>query len=128
VQFYWLALAVLALWRVTHLLNAEDGPWGAVAWLRGRAGDRFWGQLLDCFYCLSLWLAVPFAFLVGEGWKEWFLLWLALSAGSILLERWSAVGPSVLYAEDQRDGLLREDAAAVSERGAAATDRDGTSD
>ena len=65
--FYWLALAILALWRVTHLLNAEDGPWGAVAWLRGRAGDRFWGQLLDCFYCLSLWLAVPFAFLVGEG-------------------------------------------------------------
>jgi hypothetical protein len=93
---YRLLLGTLCVWRVTHLFQAEDGPWDVVVRIRRAAGEGFPGQLLDCFYCLSLWLAVPFAFLVGEGWKEWFLLWLALSAGSILLERCSAFGPSVL--------------------------------
>src|SRR2546430_11578163 len=54
-------LAVLAVWRLTHLLVAEDGPFQAIAWLRRTAGHGFWGSLLDCFYCLSLWIAVPFA-------------------------------------------------------------------
>lgn len=86
-HFYWLALGVLAAWRVTHLLYAEDGPWDLVVRLRRLAGDGFWGALLDCFYCLSLWIAAPFAYWIGAGWKERLLLWPALSAGAILLER-----------------------------------------
>ena len=27
---------------------------------RGLAGSGVWGGLLDCFYCLSLWIAIPF--------------------------------------------------------------------
>ena len=69
-RFYWLALSVLAIWRITHLLSAEDGPWDVVIRLRKSAGDGFWGELLDCFYCLSLWIAVPFACWLGEDWKE----------------------------------------------------------
>jgi len=33
--------------------------------LRRLAGGGFWGGLLDCFYCLSLWVAAPFAVLIG---------------------------------------------------------------
>ena len=33
-----LVLAALAVWRLTHLLAEEDGPWGLVARLRGLAG------------------------------------------------------------------------------------------
>jgi hypothetical protein len=51
--FYRLLLGILAVWRITHLLNAEDGPWEVVVRLRRIAGEGFWGQLLDCFYCLS---------------------------------------------------------------------------
>ena len=86
-KFYWLILGVLAVWRITHLLNAEDGPRDLFVWLRRRAGDGFWSGLLDCFYCLSLWIAAPFAWELGESWKERLLLWPALSAGSIVIER-----------------------------------------
>jgi hypothetical protein len=121
-RFYWLALGGLALWRVTHLINAEDGPWDLLARLRQRAGSGFWGNLLDCFYCLSLWLAVPFAFLVGEGWRERLVLWPALSAGSILLERWSSPKPTPApYMEDEGNALLREAAPATPERDSTAT-------
>jgi hypothetical protein len=89
-SFYWFLLSTLAVWRITHLLAAEDGPGDIVVRLRKLAGNFFWGALLDCFYCLSLWVAVPLALYVGEDWKEKLLLWPALSAGSILLERSTA--------------------------------------
>src|SRR5574341_523721 len=112
-RFYWLVLGILCVWRVTHLLNAEEGPWDVVVRLRRRVGVGFWGRLLDCFYCMSLWVAVPFALLLGGAWREKLLLWLALSAGAILLERITDRGrgaPSVQYFEDKEDEdvLLRK--------------------
>ena len=77
-----LTLAILAVWRVTHLLNAEDGPFDLIVELRRRAGDGCWSQLLDCFYCLSLWVALPVALLSGRPWRERLLLWPGLSAGA----------------------------------------------
>lgn len=82
-----LLVAVLVVWRVTHLLAAEDGPGGILAALRRAMGAGFWGELLDCFYCLSLWVALPPALLLGEGWRDRLLLWPALSGAAILLER-----------------------------------------
>jgi hypothetical protein len=55
--------------------------------LRRRAGHGFWAKLMDCFYCLSFWIAVPFALLLGQDWQNRALLWLAFSAGASLLER-----------------------------------------
>jgi hypothetical protein len=86
-SFYWLTLGILGVWRVTHLLAAEDGPWDAIARIRFLLGNGMWGRLIDCFYCLSLWVAVPFAWLLGESARERVLLWLALSGGAILLKR-----------------------------------------
>ena len=57
-SFYWLTLGILAVWRVTHLLQAEDGPWDMVVRFRLWLADGFWGRLLDCFYCLSIWVAL----------------------------------------------------------------------
>ncbi|MFN8490976.1 MAG: DUF1360 domain-containing protein [Caldilineaceae bacterium] len=86
-DFYEFLLGVLAVWRITHLLQAEDGPWDVVVLLRRSAGTGFWGQLLDCFYCLSVWIAAPFAIYLGGTLGQRILLWFALSAGAILLER-----------------------------------------
>jgi len=86
-RFYWLALGILGVWRVTHLLNAEDGPANVLVRLRRFAGPGLWGSLLDCFYCLSLWFAAPLGWLMGDTWLSRVLLWLALSGGAILLER-----------------------------------------
>lgn len=112
-EFYWLLLAVLCAWRITHLLQAEDGPWELMARLRRRAGAGFWGDLLDCFYCLSLWIAAPLALFIGESWRERVLLWPALSAGVILLERISrreSSAPPAVYYEDQENDhvMLRQ--------------------
>ena len=102
-EFYWLILGVLAVWRITHLLNAEDGPWNLLARLRIIAGHGFFGGLLDCFYCLSLWIAAPFAWILSDGWKHGLLLWPALSAAAILLERaTSGAAIAAAYVEEER--------------------------
>ena len=104
-----LILGALCVWRVTHLLSAEDGPGDLLVRLRRRAGNGFWGRLLDCFYCSSLWVAIPFALLLAEGWREGLLSWLAFSAGAILLERATGAKPAA-YLEDEEDDheLLRQ--------------------
>jgi hypothetical protein len=92
-------LATLAVWRVTHLLWAEDGPGDLFARLRHLAGSGHIGRLLDCFYCLSLWIALPFAAWLAAGWIGGIIGWLALSGGACLLER--ATAPRAAVVEDE---------------------------
>jgi hypothetical protein len=101
-RFYWLVLGILAAWRITHLLRAEDGPWDIVVRFRRKLDQGFWARLLDCFYCLSIWTALPLALWLGESVKERLLLWPALSAGAILLERITPPAPPpAQYFEDR---------------------------
>jgi hypothetical protein len=85
-------ISLLATWRVSHLVWAEDGPWDVFAKLRSRAAGYGW-RVFDCFYCLSLWVALSVAacavYGLGEQPRVWNLAlqWLALSGGAILLER-----------------------------------------
>jgi hypothetical protein len=83
-------MAALAVWRLTHLLAFEDGPFNSIYYLRKKAEAGFFGNLLDCFYCLSLWIALPFAILIGNTVKEILLMWLALSGAACLLQRATA--------------------------------------
>ena len=105
-KFYWLVLGILAVWRVTSLVGSEDGPWGVFAKLRSSAGDGVVGKGLACFYCLSLWIALPFGLMIAETWSESLLLWLALSGGAIALHRVTqpanAESPA-LYFEDKEN-------------------------
>jgi hypothetical protein len=83
--------------------------------LRKLAGDGLGGQLLDCFYCLSLWIAAPFAWFLGQGKRERLLLWLALSGAAILLERITNLENTMPrqywkeedFEEEDPDGMLR---------------------
>jgi hypothetical protein len=86
-RWFSFVLAVLATWRLTHLLASEDGPGDIIANLRQWLGNGFFGKLMDCFYCTSLWIAAPIACLLMNKWREWPLFWLALSGASCLLER-----------------------------------------
>jgi hypothetical protein len=92
--------------------------------LRRGVGAGFWGSLLDCFACSSLWVAVPFAALLGDGWKERLLLWLALSAGAIVIEQLTIrppATPPALFIEDQEEDnvLLRKEEKRISGSGIA---------
>jgi hypothetical protein len=129
-KFYRLVLGILTVWRITHFLQAEDGPWDVVIRLRRRAGEGFWGKLLDCFYCLSAWVALPFAVLIGEKWLERVLLWPSLSAAAILLERATNINTKVapaLFTEDpakeNNHVMLRKKEGAIPARDSRPTDQ-----
>jgi hypothetical protein len=81
-----LALAALACWRLTHLLAAEDGPFDLVLQLRQRLGDGPAGRMLDCWHCVSVWVAAPLALLLAADAKGWVLATLALSGAACLLQ------------------------------------------
>jgi hypothetical protein len=80
-------LAALAIWRITHLFVNEDGPWDASLRLRRALNGTFAGNLFSCFYCLSIWIAAPFAFFCAATRVERIVCWWALSGAAILLER-----------------------------------------
>ncbi len=80
-------LAVLAAWRVTHLLASEDGPADLIVKFRALLGQSLMGKLMDCFNCLSLWIAAPAALFVTRQFIDWLLVWLAVSGAACLLER-----------------------------------------
>ena len=82
-----LVLAVLATWRVTHLLAKEDGPADIIFRLRSFLGNGILGKLMDCFYCLSIWVAAPMTFFVARKPLDLLFVWLALSGAACLLER-----------------------------------------
>jgi hypothetical protein len=78
-------LCTLALWRITHLLSQEDGPFDIVIKFRKILGQGFFGNLLDCFFCLSIWIAIPFALVLQDEWTWRFITWFALSGAACLL-------------------------------------------
>jgi len=97
-SFTYLVVGVLGVWRVTHLFWGEDGPFDVFVRIRRLFGNSVFGQMLDCFYCLSLWVAMPFAWVLATTWRERVLLWLALSGGASYLEH---------RKDKQDDGMLR---------------------
>ncbi|MED5620949.1 hypothetical protein [Ideonella sp. BN130291] len=106
-------IGALATWRATHLLHAETGPARVFERLRAAAGQGVIGQAIDCFYCLSLWVAAPVALLLSRDWGERALLWLGLSAAAIGLERvngrWTV--PAIAsYFEEEPPAALPEPA------------------
>jgi uncharacterized protein DUF1360 len=116
-KLYWLLLGTLGVYRITHLLSAEDGPWDLSARLRQVAGAGFFGRLLDCAFCLSLWVAAPFALAIGEGTRERALMWLAFSAGVVVIEKITSrqPPPPAVYWETERvDELLRREERATA--------------
>jgi hypothetical protein len=80
-------LAVLATWRVTHLLASEDGPADIIVRFRVLLGQTLAGKLMDCFNCLSLWIAAPAALFLTRQLLDWLFVWLAVSGAACLLDR-----------------------------------------
>lgn len=111
-------LSVFASWRLAHLLAHEDGPWDLLVRLRAVLGNSVLGRLMDCFYCVSLWVAAPFGMLVGRTAQECVLAWLALSGAACLLERLgkNAVELEDLQTKGEHHELLRQQADGITEQ------------
>lgn len=104
---FWIrfVLSVLATWRVSHLLASEDGPWDVVARLRRRLGASMLGRMMDCFGCVSLWVALPFSLFPVRDPLAVFVCWLALSGAAMLLEQ---LRPPPLVIDRTADTIEKE--------------------
>jgi uncharacterized protein DUF1360 len=80
-------LLVIVTWRLTHLISSEDGPFELIIKFRKLLGNSFFGKLIDCFYCLSIWLGILAALYEGANYKEVIILTLYYSGASIIIEK-----------------------------------------
>ncbi|HMD85994.1 MAG TPA: hypothetical protein VKO18_14970 [Terriglobia bacterium] len=121
-------LAVLATWRVTHLLASEDGPADLIVRLRARLGHGLAGKLMDCFNCLSLWIAAPAALFVSRKPLDWLFTWLALSGAACLLERLGqepvVIQPTSQPMEGDVHDVLRSETGGAAERSSSGENAD----
>ncbi len=98
-----LVIAALFVYRLARMIAVEPGPhlfnsgtqgiftrlreWATTEY--GEEGEplNFWGALLSCPWCLSVWigLAVTVYLWLMPGWGVWLLLPLALSGAAGLL-------------------------------------------
>jgi hypothetical protein len=112
-------LAVLATWRLTHLLASEDGPADLIFKLRVKLDQSLAGRLMDCFNCLSLWIAAATALFVSHSGLEWLLAWLAVSGGACLLERLvkqpAVIQPMLQSREGDTSDVLRPEASTATD-------------
>jgi len=98
-----LLILILATWRITSLLNREQGPYNVLGKLRYTIGIRVddagqtygiteLARLVDCPWCLSLWVGAGLALVTATGVRDWALTTLALSAGAVLIDEvWKRV-------------------------------------
>jgi hypothetical protein len=80
-------LFVIIVWRVTHLLRAEDGPFDLLLKIRKILGKSVIGSLVGCFYCLSIWVGLAAALIEGDSSREILILTFYYSGASLLLEK-----------------------------------------
>lgn len=80
-------IIIVVVWRLTHLICAEDGPFDLIIKLRKVLGNSVFGKLMDCFYCLSIWFGLAGAWYAGDNVKEIILLTLYYSGTALLLEK-----------------------------------------
>ena len=91
-----------AVWRVSSLLTYERGPGRIFERVRAGVGIKhndgghpnvwpstFWGEVLTCVWCMSLWVALGFVLLyaVNGSTATWLALPFALSAAAIVLNK-----------------------------------------
>lgn len=106
-----LIIAFLATYRLTLMINAEDGPADIFGRLRTRIGVKFdeqsqpygtnWiSEGVLCFYCLSVWIATGltlwiliFSLINRPDIALWTLLPFGLSGGAIILRNHDSISP-----------------------------------
>ena len=119
-------LAVLATWRVTHLLASEDGPGDVIVRFRALLGQSILGRLMDCFNCLSIWISAPAALFVTRQALDWLFVWLAISGAACLLERLAReplmIEPASQPSEGDEFHVLRPETSGAEERPASGGD------
>lgn len=83
-------LSVVAVWRLTHMLQHEEGPLGVFsrlqAWVASLPDvEGGLNRGFFCFWCLSMWVSLPFAIFLSHSLGSFIVVWLGLSGGAVLI-------------------------------------------
>jgi hypothetical protein len=100
-ELVWLALTVLAVWRLTALIAYEAGPFGVLVTLRRGLVGIGLGSLVGCFYCLSFWISFA-AVLVFPLSRDTPLVILGVAGAVAIIER-ALTGSPTTGESDERD-------------------------
>lgn len=81
-------MASLAVYRLARMIpRGEDGPFDVISVLHGWAqmNQKHWyARGLLCFFCISFWLSLGAAALIGAPtWQMFLILWLAINGMAI---------------------------------------------
>lgn len=103
-------IAILATWRITRMVQNENLPFNLGGRLRKRLRIKEYEpvsgyaqttprrdaiqpgsfrDLMNCFKCLSFWVALPMANFITGGFWQVLTLTLAINAAAILLEHYA---------------------------------------
>lgn len=81
-------LSIAAVFRLTYMLQKEAGPFDILYHFRTVINkSKFGASLFGCFWCLSIWVAAPFAWYLSNDLWQWFVYDLALSAGASIIHQ-----------------------------------------
>jgi len=86
-------LSTLAVWRIGHMILDENGPFNIFGKLANytdklKYKDGGLKQLSTCFYCMSIYLSVPFSIYLANNVVEFIIYVLSMSALAIILYEW----------------------------------------
>lgn len=96
-ELVWIALATLTVYRVSHMLALEDGPFDLfITWREWIGTDlqRTWIQRgFGCPACISFWAALATTILIANSYPTNFigfmLIWLGTAGATLFLLKWS---------------------------------------
>lgn len=79
-------LLCLAVWRITHMIVREEGPFSIFQKMREPfAGQSTWiGRGLHCMFCVSYWLSA-IAAVFAQNIRDGVLYWHAVAGGVFVL-------------------------------------------
>lgn len=92
-----------ATWRIASMFVRERGPFDVFVWIRERAGivhddekapigypDTFFGGLLSCVWCSSMWVAVFLGILIllVPAWSLTIAMVFAFSTIAAMIDSW----------------------------------------
>src|SRR6188474_691298 len=86
-HWFWLAVSILVVWRVTTLICYEAGPFNLMTKLRRILYRIRLGSLIDCFHCTALWISIFVNFGLYKFSIAIVFLILAAAGGASIVER-----------------------------------------
>lgn len=76
-------LSTIAVFYITSMITEYDGPFSLFEKLR-ELSREYRGFNLDCFFCTSLWISLPFALYLTSGINV-VVYWFALAGGAVVI-------------------------------------------